>query len=60
MSIVRIGLGENKKFAAGYDAIFGGKKKAAQESTSAKPRTTKATKTKAKTAKAKKKTTKKK
>jgi hypothetical protein len=28
MSIVRIGLAENEKFAEGYDAIFG-KKKAA-------------------------------
>ncbi len=28
MSIVRIGLAETKKFAEGYDAIFGKKKKA--------------------------------
>ncbi len=28
MSIVRIGLAETKKFAAGYDAIFGKKKEA--------------------------------
>ena len=28
MSIVRIGLSETKHFAKGYDAIFGGKKKA--------------------------------
>lgn len=27
MSIVRIGLAETKKFAEGYEAIFGGKKK---------------------------------
>jgi hypothetical protein len=27
MSIVRVGLGETKKFAEGYDAIFGVKKK---------------------------------
>jgi hypothetical protein len=26
VSIVRIGLAETKKFAAGYDAIFGGAK----------------------------------
>ncbi len=29
MTIVRVGLGENKKYAAGYDAIFR-KKKAAK------------------------------
>jgi len=28
VSIVRIGLAETKKFAAGYDAIFGKKKEA--------------------------------
>ena len=27
MSIVRIGLAETKKFAEGYESIFGGKKK---------------------------------
>jgi hypothetical protein len=27
MSIVRIGLGETKNFAEGYDAIFGNKEK---------------------------------
>jgi len=48
MSIVRVGLGETKKFADGYDAIFG-KKKA---STGKK---TKSTKTPAKGKKAKKK-----
>lgn len=26
MSIVRVGLGEERSFAAGYDAIFGGGK----------------------------------
>ena len=31
MSIVRIGLAETKNFAEGYDAIFGGKKKAGQK-----------------------------
>jgi hypothetical protein len=29
MSIIRVGLAENRKFADGYDAIFGGPKKAA-------------------------------
>ena len=29
MSIVRIGLGETKNFADGYEAIFGAKKKTA-------------------------------
>jgi len=29
MSIVRVGLGETKKFADGYDAIFGKKKSSA-------------------------------
>ena len=43
MSIVRVGLSETKKFAEGYDAIFGQKKagatkkpKAAAKSASAK------------------------
>ena len=31
MSIVRVGLSENAKYADGYDAIFGKKKKAAPE-----------------------------
>ena len=31
MSIVRIGLAETKKFAEGYEAIFGAKKKKATE-----------------------------
>ncbi|MBI2805720.1 MAG: hypothetical protein HYX68_12140 [Planctomycetes bacterium] len=31
MSIVRIGLAETKKFAQGYEAIFGVKKKKAPE-----------------------------
>jgi hypothetical protein len=35
MSIVRVGL-SNKKFAAGYDAIFGGKRKVTN--TSKKPK----------------------
>lgn len=36
MSIVRIGLGETKKFGDGYDAIFK-KKKAAKPAAVAKP-----------------------
>jgi hypothetical protein len=28
VSIIRVGLSETNKFAEGYDAIFGGKKKA--------------------------------
>ena len=35
MSIVRIGMGETKKYAAGFDAIFG-KKKASTEKATAK------------------------
>jgi len=31
MSIVRVGLGETKKFGEGYDAIFGKKKTAAKK-----------------------------
>lgn len=31
MSIVRIGMSENKKYADGYAAIFGNKKKAAKK-----------------------------
>jgi hypothetical protein len=31
VSIVRIGLAETKKFAEGYSAIFGGKKKKADQ-----------------------------
>jgi hypothetical protein len=31
MSIVRIGLSETKKFAAGYDAIFGKKARSARK-----------------------------
>ena len=36
VSIVRIGLGENQKFAAGYEAIFGKKKSAAKATAQAK------------------------
>jgi hypothetical protein len=35
MSIVRVGLGENKEFADGYEAIFG--KKPADKKTEKKP-----------------------
>ncbi|HYV36254.1 MAG TPA: hypothetical protein VE988_11155 [Gemmataceae bacterium] len=41
MSLVRVGLGENKKFGDGYDAIFGKKKpKAAKKPTAAKSKKT--------------------
>ena len=46
VSIVRVGLAETKRFAEGYEAIFGNKKKAA---TPAKPKA----KAKAKAAKKK-------
>ena len=55
MSIVRVGLAENEKFASGYDAIFGNKKKSTA-SKAAKPKTAKARASKS-TAKARKKTT---
>jgi hypothetical protein len=38
VSIVRVGLAETKKFAEGYDAIFG-RKAAAKEEAKAKPAT---------------------
>jgi hypothetical protein len=44
VSIVRVGLGETKKFGEGYDAIFGKKKTAAAKkgkSTKAKKKTAK-------------------
>lgn len=47
MSIVRIGLGETKKFAEGYDLIFGSKKKPAKPK-KAEPAKTKKKKTKKK------------
>ena len=58
MSIVRVGLAETKKFADGYDAIFGKKTKAAAPAKKAKPKAkpAKAPKTKTKTAAPKKKT----
>ena len=36
MSIVRIGLAETKKFAQGYEAIFGSKKKKEEKPSQAK------------------------
>jgi len=36
VSIVRIGLAETKKFAEGYEAIFGGKKKKSEDKPQAK------------------------
>ena len=42
VSIVRIGLAETKGFAGGYDAIFGGQKKAATPAKKAKPTAKKA------------------
>jgi hypothetical protein len=36
MSIVRVGLGETKNFAEGYEAIFG-KKEKKEEGTESKP-----------------------
>jgi len=36
VSIVRIGLGETKGFAEGYDAIFGGKKRKGADEPTAK------------------------
>ena len=41
MSIVRVGLGETKDYAAGYDAIFSKKKsKPAKKAKAAKPKKT--------------------
>jgi len=37
VSIVRIGLAETKKFAEGYTAIFGSKKKKSDEDKPAEP-----------------------
>lgn len=57
MSIVRVGLAETKKFAEGYDAIFGKRDAGATEQTKAKkaPGKTKKAAPRAKaTAKAKK------
>ena len=56
MSIVRVGLAETRKFAEGYDAIFGKKKDAeAQEAEASPPAKAKASKATARKKKAKKK-----
>ncbi len=61
MSIVRVGLAETKKFAEGYDAIFGAKiKTAPAKKAKPKAKPAKAPKTKTKTAAPKKKPAKKK
>ena len=39
MSIVRIGLAETKKFADGYEAIFGSKKKTVKKPAPGKTKT---------------------
>ena len=36
MSIVRVGMSENKTYGEGYDAIFGGKKKKKKSAEGAK------------------------
>jgi hypothetical protein len=48
VSIVRIGLAETKKFAEGYEAIFGSKKKKGAEEKPAQAKKPKAGKKKAK------------
>lgn len=47
MSIVRVGLSETKKFAEGFEAIFGKTKAAAKKKTSASTKGTGAKKKKA-------------
>ena len=37
MSIVRVGMSEKKKYAEGYDAIFGKKKTSAKKPSAKKP-----------------------
>jgi hypothetical protein len=59
VSIIRIGLGENKKYGAGWDSIFGGSP-AAGESKEEKPTKKKGAKAAAKRPAAKKKAGKKK
>jgi hypothetical protein len=44
VSIIRVGLGETKNFAEGYDAIFGKKKTAKKSPTKAKASTAKKSK----------------
>jgi hypothetical protein len=46
MSIVRVGLGETDKFAAGYEAIFGKKKPASNKKKSSAKKNPKAKKRK--------------
>jgi hypothetical protein len=48
VSIVRVGLAETKKFAEGYEAIFGKKQAARPSKARAKPKSAPAKKTKAK------------
>jgi hypothetical protein len=38
VSIVRVGLAETKGYSDGYDAIFGGKKKAESQKSATKPK----------------------
>jgi hypothetical protein len=59
VSIIRIGLGENKKYADGWEAIFGGGKSAREEGTKDKPAKKKPAKAAARKPAAKKKTKKK-
>jgi ribosomal protein L9 len=47
VSIVRIGLAETKKFAEGYEAIFGSKKRKAAEEKPAQAKDSAGKKTKA-------------
>jgi len=44
VSIIRVGLAETKKFAEGYDAIFGGRKKEPKKGQTPKKATAKAKK----------------
>jgi hypothetical protein len=46
VSIVRVGLSETKKFAEGYEAIFGGKKAGGTREIKSSARATKARKKK--------------
>ncbi len=46
MSIVRVGMSENKKYATGFDAIFAKKKAGAKKATATKPAKKKAGKKK--------------
>lgn len=46
MSIVRVGMAENKKYGNGFDAIFAKKKKAAKPAVAKKPTAKKSAKKK--------------